>query len=134
MESRSDLGPDEPGSFAAIPRSILDAKSSICRCAHTPADQTMLDFSAQAVLRKNNLSKRRQVTGDLHFFKKEPFPQGLRDEEHEILDWFYMPRSLHRASGMTRKILQLPQVICFELHSDFAVRLLGGYSLFVLAK
>jgi len=35
---------------------------------------------------------------------------------------------------MTRKILQLPQVICFELHSDFAVRLLGGYSLFVLAK
>jgi len=70
MESRSDLGPDEPGSFAAIPRSILDAKSSICRCAHTPADQTMLDFSAQAVLRKNNLSKRRQVTDDLHFLRK----------------------------------------------------------------
>jgi len=95
---------------------------------------TVLDLSVQAVLRKGNLSKRRQVTDDLHFFTKETFLQSLRDEDYEILDWFYIPRSLQRAAGMARKILQLPRMICFALHPDFAVRLLGGYSLFVLAK
>jgi ubiquinone/menaquinone biosynthesis C-methylase UbiE len=95
---------------------------------------TVLDLSAQAVLRKENLSKRRQITDDLHFFTKETFLQSLRDEQYEILDWFYVPRSAHRASGISRKILQLPRKICFALDSDFAARLLGGYSLFVLAK
>lgn len=95
---------------------------------------TVLDLSAQAVLRKGNLSKRRQMTDDLHFFTKETFLQSLRDEQYEILDWFYVPRSVHRASGISRKILQLPRKICFALDSDFAARLLGGYSLFVLAK
>jgi len=95
---------------------------------------TVLDLSAQAVLRKQNLSKRRQMTDDLHFFTKETFLQSLRDEEYEIIDWFYVPRSAHRASGMGRKILQLPRKLCFALGSDFAARLLGGYSLFVLAK
>ena len=95
---------------------------------------TVLDLSAQAVLRSGNLSKRRQITDDLHFFTKETFLQSLRDEQYEILDWFYVPRSVHRASGISRKILQLPRKICFALDSDFAARLLGGYSLFVLAK
>lgn len=95
---------------------------------------TVLDLSAQAVLRKGNLSKRRQITDDLHFFTKETVLQSLRDEQYEILDWFYVPRSAHRASGISRKILQLPRKICFALDSDFAARLLGGYSLFVLAK
>lgn len=95
---------------------------------------TVLDLSAQAILRKENLSRRRRMTDDLHFFTKETFLQGLRDEEYEILDWFYVPRSMHRASGMIRKLLQLPRRICFALNSDFAARLLGGYSLFVLAK
>jgi len=95
---------------------------------------TVLDLSAQAVFRKGNLSKRRQITDDLHFFTKETFLQSLRDEQYEILDWFYVPRSAHRASSISRKILQLPRKICFALDSDFAARLLGGYSLFVLAK
>jgi SAM-dependent methyltransferase len=95
---------------------------------------TVLDLSAQAILRKENLSRRRRMTDDLHFFTKETFLQALRDEDYEILDWFYVPRSMHRASGLIRKLLQLPRRICFALNSDFAVRLLGGYSLFVLAK
>jgi len=95
---------------------------------------TVLDLSAQAILRKENLSRRRRMTDDLHFFTKETFLQGLRDEDYEILDSFYVQRSMHRASGMIRKLLQLPRRICFALNSDFAARLLGGYSLFVLAK
>ena len=78
--------------------------------------------------------QRRKITEDLHFFTKETFLQGLRDEQYEILDWFYVPRSAHRASGVAQKLLQLPRTVCFALDSDFAARLLGGYSLFVLAK
>ena len=95
---------------------------------------TVLDLSAQAVLRNGNLSKRRQITEDLHFFTKETFLQSLRDEQYEILDWFYVPRSAHRASGVAQKLLQLPRTVCFALDSDFAARLLGGYSLFALAR
>lgn len=95
---------------------------------------TVLDLSVQAVLRKENLSKRRQITEDLHFFTKDTFLQSLQDEDYEIIDWFYVPRSVHRASGPARRILQLPRRIFFALNSDFAARLLGGYSLFVLAK
>ena len=95
---------------------------------------TVLDLSAQAVLRNGNVSKRRQITEDLHFFTKETFLQSLRDEQYEILDWFYVPRSAHRASGVAQKLLQLPRTVCFALDSDFAARLLGGYSLFALAR
>src|SRR5690242_8502791 len=95
---------------------------------------TVLDLSAQAVLRKGNLSARRRSTDDLHFFTKETFLQALRGEDYEILNWFYVPRSMHRASGVARKLLQLPRSFCFALNADFAARLLGGYSLFVLAK
>ena len=95
---------------------------------------TVLDLSAQAVLRKENLSRRRQLTDDLHFFTKETFLQALRDEDYEVLDCSYVARSMHRASGIARKILQLPRSICFALDSDFAARLLGGYSVFVLAR
>jgi ubiquinone/menaquinone biosynthesis C-methylase UbiE len=95
---------------------------------------TVLDLSAQAVLRKGNLSARRRCTDDLHFFTKETFLQALRDEEYEILDWFYVPRSVHRASGIARRVLQFPRSFCFMLNADFAARVLGGYSLFVLAK
>ena len=41
----------------------------------------VLDLSAQAVLRKGNLSKRRQITDNLHFFTKETFLQSLGDEQ-----------------------------------------------------
>ena len=95
---------------------------------------TVLDLSAQAVLRKENLSHRRRLTDDLHFFTKETFLQSLRDEGYNILDWFYVHRSLHRASGLVRKIMQLPRTMCFAFKPDFAARLLGGYSLFVLAQ
>jgi len=95
---------------------------------------TVLDLSAQAVFRKDNLSKRRELTHDLHYFTKDTILQSLLDENYEIVDWSYVPRSLYRASGVGRKFLQLPRRICFALNQDFAARLLGGFSLFVLAK
>ena len=62
------------------------------------------------------------------------FLQNLVDENYEVIDWFYAPRRLNVASGIVDVIKQLPRTIAFAIHQDTAVRLLGGYSLFVLAK
>ena len=94
----------------------------------------VLDLSVYSLILRDGLTKRRKVLEDLHFFTKDTVLQALVDEKYEILDWFYAPRSIYRSSKMTEKIRQLPRAFCFALHKDFAVRLLGGYTLFVLAK
>jgi SAM-dependent methyltransferase len=95
---------------------------------------TVLDLSVQAVLQRDGLTKRRRLYDDLHFFTKDIALQALSDEHYEIVDWFYAPRAIYRASGVAGAIRQWPRILCFALHEDLAVRLLGGYSLFVLAK
>lgn len=94
----------------------------------------VLDLSAYSVLQKDGLTRRRRELEDLHFFTKDMVLQALAGEDYEILDWFYAPRSIYRASGMRDAIRQLPRALSFAVHKDFAVRLLGGYTLFVLAK
>jgi hypothetical protein len=94
----------------------------------------VLDLSVYSLIQRDGLTKRRRVLEDLHFFTKDTALQALIDEKYEILDWFYAPRSIYRSSKMTEKIRQLPRAFCFAFHKDFAVRLLGGYTLFVLAK
>lgn len=94
----------------------------------------VLDLSAHAVLQRDGLVKRRRELADLHFFTKDMVLQALAGEDYEILDWFYAPRSIYRASNIRDVIRQVPRVLSFAIHQDFAVRLLGGYTLFVLAK
>ena len=95
---------------------------------------TVLDLSVYSLIQKDGLTKRRRVLEDLHFFTKDTALQALIDENYEILDWFYAPRSIYRSSRMVERIRQLPRAFCFALHKDFAVRLLGGYTLFVLTR
>src|SRR2546427_3547696 len=94
----------------------------------------VLDLSVYSLLQRDGLTKRRRVLEDLHFFTKDTALQALLDENYEILDWFYAPRSIYRSSRMAEKIRQLPRALCFTFHKDFAVRLLGGYTLFMLAR
>lgn len=94
----------------------------------------VLDLSAFSVLQKDGLTKRRRELEDLHFFTKDTVLEALAGEKYEILDWFYAPRSIYRATGIRDTLRQLPRALSFAVHKDFAVRLLGGYTLFVLAK
>ena len=94
----------------------------------------VLDLSAYSVLQKDGLTKRRDELEDLHFFTKDTVLQALTGENYEIVDWFYAPRSIYRATGIRDTVRQLPRALSFALHKDFAVRLFGGYTLVVLAK
>ena len=93
-----------------------------------------LDLSAQTVLRKDGLLKRRAMYAHLHYFSKETALRTLVDCGYEVLDYFYTPRSIDFGMTPGQRILKLPRRLLFALHEDFAVRLLGGYSLLVLAR
>lgn len=95
---------------------------------------TVLDLSLKAVARQNGLMELRRASDDLHFFTKDTVLQALRDEGYRVVDWFYVPRAIYRAAGVAKRIRQWPRAVCFALNQDFAVRALGGYSLFVLAQ
>ena len=93
-----------------------------------------LDLSVQTVFRQNALLKRRDLYAHLHYFTKETALRMLSDAGYEILDYFYTPRSIEFASGFNELLLKLPRMLCFAIHKDFAARLLGGFSLLVLAR
>ncbi|PYV15572.1 MAG: methylase [Acidobacteria bacterium] len=93
-----------------------------------------LDLSVQTVLRKGALLKRRDLHAHLHYFTKETALQTLRDTGYELQDFFYTPRSVELGTEFIQKALKLPRMICFAIHQDLAARVLGGYSLLVLAK
>jgi SAM-dependent methyltransferase len=93
-----------------------------------------LDLSVQAVLRRRGLLVRRERHGHIHYFTKETALASVTDCGYEIEDYFYTPRCIELAKSLLQKIARLPRVVCFSLQQDLAVRILGGYSLLVLAK
>ena len=93
-----------------------------------------LDLSVQTVFRQNALLKRRNLYAHLHYFTKQTALQTLRDTGYEVLDYFYTPRSIELGSGLVDKALKLPRRLCFAIKPDSTARLLGGFSLLVLAR
>ena len=92
-----------------------------------------LDLSAQTVLRKNGLMKRRNMYAHLHYFTKDIAIQTLREVGYEVLDYCYTPRSNDLGWELIQKILKVPRTLGFAVAKDLTVRVLGGYSLLVLA-
>jgi cyclopropane fatty-acyl-phospholipid synthase-like methyltransferase len=93
-----------------------------------------LDLSVQAVLRKRGLLTRRELYGHLQYFTKETALETLKDVGYELLDYFYTSRCIELAKQTIQKIAVLPRKICFAIDQDLTVRVLGGYSLLVLAR
>jgi len=93
-----------------------------------------LDLSAQVVLRKNGLMKRRELHAHLHYFTKETALRTLLDTGYKVMDHFYTPRSNELGSELIQRLLRFPRALFFAIHEDLAVRVLGGYSLMVLAR
>lgn len=94
-----------------------------------------LDLSVQTVLRSSPIIKSRRLVGHLHYFTKATALETLKDTGYEIIDFFYTQGSSELPNrGWKANLLKLPRRFVFSVNSDFAVRLLGGYSLMVLAK
>jgi len=93
-----------------------------------------LDLSVQAVLRMRGILFDRARYGHIHYFSRETALETLRDAGYELLDDFYTARHIELASSALQKAAGLPRRVCFAIHQDFTARILGGYSLLVLAR
>ncbi len=93
-----------------------------------------LDLSVQTVLRGAPLTTLHTSVGHLHFFTKELAMAALGDAGYQIVDWFYTKGSLELPPSWKARLLQLPRRISFSLNEKWTVRILGGFSLLVLAK
>jgi len=94
-----------------------------------------LDLSVQTVLRSRPILRGRSAVGHIHYFTKETALATLRDVGYEVLDYSYTAGSLELPNrGWRANLLKFPRRLAFALHKDLAVRILGGYSLLVLAK
>lgn len=92
-----------------------------------------LELSAVSLLRSQALINVRK-TYDIHYFTKDLALASLQDAGYEIVDYFYTQRSIALANNFKKKLMAIPRKISFTLHKDFAARVLGGFSLLVLAK
>ena len=93
-----------------------------------------LDLSVQTVFRRNALLKRRNLYAHLHYFTKETALRTLKDTGYEVLDYFYTRRSIQFGSEAGEKLLKVPRKVGFAISEDWTARLLGGFSLLVLAR
>ena len=94
-----------------------------------------LDLSVQTVLRSHPIIRARKSVGHIHYFTKETALEVLKDTGYEIIDVFYTAGALELPNrGWRMKLLSIPRRLAFAVNKDWAVRVLGGYSLLVLAK
>ncbi len=94
-----------------------------------------LDLSVQTVLRSSPIIKNRRSVGHIHYFTKETALATLKDTGYKVIDYFYTASSSELPNlGWKQKLLKLPRKFLFSVNADLAVRILGGYSLMVLAK
>ena len=94
-----------------------------------------LDLSVQTVLRSNPILAGRKQVGHIHYFTKETALATLKDLNYEVVDYFYTAGMVELpGKALKSKILNIPRRFMFKLNKDLTARILGGYSLLILAK
>ncbi|OCQ90677.1 methylase [Nostoc sp. MBR 210] len=94
-----------------------------------------LDISVQSVLRQHPIIELRKSVGHIHYFTKETALEFLKDSGYELLDYFYTAGYVELpAKSIRNHIARIPRKVFYSIHQDLAVRVLGGYSLMILAR
>jgi cyclopropane fatty-acyl-phospholipid synthase-like methyltransferase len=94
-----------------------------------------LDLSVQSVFRGWPIMGLRDDVGHIHYFFKQTALAALEDCGLTVVDCQYTASRLELPNqALSSQLMKLPRRLMFGLNQDFAVRLLGGYSLLVLAK
>lgn len=94
-----------------------------------------LELSAQQVLRGTPLLDARRSVGHIHHFSKETALATLEDCRYRVLDHFYTSgRTELGGLGWKSQMMRIPRQALYRMSPDAAARMLGGYSLLVLAQ
>ena len=93
-----------------------------------------LDLHVSSLLR-NRLMRERNNLGHLHYFSKDTALATLEDTGQKIVDYFYTEGAMGLPNRPFRtKIANVPRTLLYPFAPDLTVKLLGGYSLLVLAE
>lgn len=90
--------------------------------------QIPLEISVQGVLRGKIFVGNRDLYGHLHHFTRETALRTLKDVGYEVIDYSYAPEVFQT------KLTRLSRKLLYAVHKDWAVRILGGTRMLVLAK
>ncbi len=94
-----------------------------------------LDLSAQSILRAWPIAELRRNVGHIQYFFKQTALATLEDCGYTVIDQCYTASRLELPNqALSSRMMRIPRRMMFALNADFAVRLLGGYSLLVLAQ
>ena len=96
-----------------------------------------LDLSMLSVLRPARLMKTRYSVGHLHMFNAEMALAVLKDTGYEVTDSFFTAGGLELEKNQRRLrtvLANLPRRALGKINPRLAARILGGYSLLILAK
>lgn len=94
-----------------------------------------LDLSAQSVARARPILNLRHGVGHLHYFFKQTALETLESCGYTILDSFYTASRLELPDqALSSRMMRIPRRVAFAVNPDLTVRVLGGYSLMVLAE
>lgn len=105
------------------------------KCGRHKIFHIPLDISVQSVLRTWPIMKLRANVGHLHYFFKESAIATLEDCGYKIIDTRYTASRLELPNqAFSSRLMRLPRKLLFAISPNLAVRLLGGYSLLVLAE
>lgn len=103
--------------------------------AHYKVFHIPLELSAQEVMRARPLIEARRKVGHIHHFSKDTALATLEDCGYTVIDHFYTAgRTDLPGQGWKSGLLKYPRAALFRVNPDAAARLLGGYSLMVLAR
>jgi cyclopropane fatty-acyl-phospholipid synthase-like methyltransferase len=94
-----------------------------------------LELSAQMVARGRPLLEARRSVGHLHHFSKETALATLEDCGYRVIDHSYTSGRTELGNlGWKTQLLKWPREALYRVNPDAAARVLGGYSLLVLAQ
>jgi hypothetical protein len=93
-----------------------------------------IDLTVQTIMRREALKTRRDTFLHISYFTKDTITRTLEDTGYHVLDWFYTPWRIQFCREFAGRLMRLPRRALFALSPDAAVRLLGGYSLMILAR
>jgi SAM-dependent methyltransferase len=93
-----------------------------------------LDMSVQTVLRATPLLGARREVGHLHYFSRETALATLADAGYRVIDETYTRGGVELAASGRRRVARVPRQVAHRVHPGLAARLLGGFSLLVLAE
>jgi len=94
-----------------------------------------LDLSALSLARGRKLLDMRRSVGHIHYFSKDTALALLEDTGYKVIDHFYTSGTTDFDNvGWKTRLMKLPRRALARANPDAAARLLGGYSLMVLAE